>query len=133
MLPSRFSVLRGAPRVLGALGVAALGVASCAGVQERLDLLRAKKIELIDDHEQTKLDVESELRSLRDRVAKLEADLAAAKAAPAPPIASPPAPASAPTPQADAGADAGKARPRGPFVAPRATGSSVSPTVPEIF
>lgn len=92
--------LRGASRVVAALAVACVGAASCAGVQERLDLLRARKIELIDDKEQTKLDVETELRTLRDRVAKLEAELAAAK------VTAPAAPSAVVAATPDAGANA---------------------------
>lgn len=123
---TRVGVSRGVARALAALAVAAVGAASCGGVQERLDLLRAKKIELVDDKDQTKLDVEVELRTLRDRIAKLEADLAAAKAAP--PAASSTPPSAVPvTAPPDAGADAGKPGGRRPSGASTTSGDLINP------
>lgn len=75
--------------------VAMFAVASCQGIQERVDVLRAKKIEIIGDDDKAKMDLESEVRELRDRVAKLEQL-----------VKTPPAPAPAMPATADAGARA---------------------------
>lgn len=66
-----------------------LGAAACNSAQERANVLRAKKIELVGDDGKTKLDLESEVIELRERVAKLEA-----RAASAPPASVPTADAS---------------------------------------
>lgn len=126
-------VVKRVPGLVAVLVVAALGIGSCAEVQERLDLLRVRRIELIDDKEQTKLDVEIELRSLRERVTKLEADLAAVKATPAP-VAPAPMTSSSATPDAGATptADAGVKSPVMPKPPKRSPfgGSGTSPGTP---
>ncbi len=81
--------------------VALFGIASCQGIQERLDVLRVKKIEIIDDDDRSKMNVETELRTLKERVAKLEADLAKMQSVPPPSPTPPPPPAPA---ASDAGA-----------------------------
>ena len=85
-----------------ACAVTFLALASCAGVQERLEMLRAEHIEIIDDKGTVKMDVEKQIRALEERIAKLEAASPHA-AAPTPtptPSASTTADASAPTPNA---------------------------------
>jgi hypothetical protein len=65
--------------------VIVLAFASCAGIQERVEKLRAQRVEIVDDKDQVKMDVEKELRTLNERVTRLEAELAKAKEArPAP-------------------------------------------------
>lgn len=67
-------------RSRAAVVVVAMGaIASCQGIQERVDVMRAKKIEIIGDDDKTKMDVEAELRALRERVATLEAQLDAGR------------------------------------------------------
>lgn len=83
-----------------------LGLTACDGVQQRVDVLRAKKIEIVDDDDRAKLDLETEVRALRERVATLEAKLATASNAPAPLTAG------APPDAGDQSADAGPPRPR---------------------
>lgn len=60
--------------------VVPLGVASCQGVQERLDVLRARRVEIVDENEKVTVDVGRDVRRLEERVAKLEAEVRAAKA-----------------------------------------------------
>ncbi len=85
-----------------------LGLAACDGVQQRVDVLRAKKIEIVGDDDKAKLDLETEVRALNERVATLEAKLATASNAPAP-LAADAAPDAG-----DQSADAGPPRPLSP-------------------
>jgi hypothetical protein len=69
--------------------VTLIAVASCGGIQERVEKLRAQHVEIVDEHDQVKMDVEKDVRALTERVTKLEAELA--KLREAPPAAPPPA------------------------------------------
>jgi len=71
-----------------------VAVASCAGIEQRVELLRADRVEIVDEKGIVKLDVEKQIRALEERIARLEAAAAAAAQVPAP--APPPAPAPAP-------------------------------------
>ncbi len=111
------------------LGV--LGVASCKGIEERLDVLRARRIELVDDDDKVTLDVGRDVRRLEERVTKLETELRAAKAdaelakaTPAPTRDGGVAAGSADAEGADAGGRHGSRRGTG---APRPSSSSTSP------
>jgi hypothetical protein len=52
------------------LGMA--GTISCAGITQSVELLRAQRIELIDDSSRVELEVGAELRKLKARIEQLE-------------------------------------------------------------
>ncbi|HSO41137.1 MAG TPA: hypothetical protein VLT33_51780 [Labilithrix sp.] len=115
--------------------VALYAVASCGGIQERLEVLRAERVEIVDERGVVKMDLEKQIRALEERVQKLETALDARRREEAAP---PRAPASAAvsaaaTPTADA--SVAPARGAGPAATPgvrRAPpASSVAP--PDVF
>ena len=59
-----------------------IALASCDGIQSRVEMLRAEHLEIIDDKGTTKMDVEKQIRALEERIVKLEAAQAAPPPAP---------------------------------------------------
>lgn len=68
------------PQSVGVVLVTLFAAISCQGIQQRVDVLRAKKIEIIGEDERTKIDLEAEVLKLRARVTALEARLDASGA-----------------------------------------------------
>lgn len=58
----------------------AVAVAGCNGSQERIEVLRAGRVEIVGAKGEPKIDVEKQLRALDERVVRLEAELKAAQA-----------------------------------------------------
>ncbi len=80
-----------------------LGIASCQGITQNVETLRAERIEIVDDKGGVKMDVATKIRTLEERVQKLEVALekqererAAAPATVTPTPATPPAPSAKP-------------------------------------
>jgi hypothetical protein len=67
-------------RTLVALGA----LASCQGITQSVETLRAERVEIVDDKGAVKVEVAAKLASLEARVQKLEAALAAQSAAKVP-------------------------------------------------
>ena len=51
------------------------GIASCQGITQNVETLRAERVEIVDDKGGVKMDVATKIRTLEDRIAKLEAAL----------------------------------------------------------
>lgn len=66
-----------------------VALAACGGINEKLETLRAERIEIVDDKGVAKLDVEKQLRALEERIERLETALARRqRESNAPPVAS---------------------------------------------
>jgi len=62
----------------------ALGIMSCQGVTQNVETLRAERIEIVDGKGAVQMDVATKIRTLEERVQKLEAALEKERAAPKP-------------------------------------------------